>query len=124
MVIYHEKEIRGITIGKNESILFPYDMIISLENHENQLRNLRSNKISAQWSNNDKCKKSKTAVLFTNTNLKDYIETDFILHHYHYHHHYHIPTNTIKYLRPIFTRNVENLYGKYQNVTVRYKLFE
>lgn len=77
MAIYHEKEIRGITIGKNESILFPYDMIISLENHENQLRNLRSNKISAQWSYNNKCKKSKTAVLFTNTNLKDYIENRF-----------------------------------------------
>lgn len=113
MVIYHEKEIRGITIGKKESILlFPYDMIISLENHENQLRMPRSNKISAQWSDNDKCKKSKTAVLYSNTNLKDYIEIDFILHHYHYHHHYHIPTNTMKYLRPISTRNVENLYGK------------
>lgn len=69
MVIYREKEIRSITIGKEEAILslFLYGIIILLENHENQSRMLRINKISTKWWDS---KKSIT-ILDTDNNFED-----------------------------------------------------
>lgn len=53
--MYHDKEIRGMTIGRKEATLplFPHDMIISLENHENQSLTLRINKSSTKWPDSD-----------------------------------------------------------------------